>query len=295
MENLKRILTHLSAIAALTLTSCVSTPNKDRNDKVDLGDASAPTLSVINARIGDENETIRQHAETTGTASKAVQSTLEAVQGSVGESQKPAVAEAIQNTNQIANKSEQIISATSRIEKDVELLNMINGQIKELERKAADIKRIEAEARQKALEKLHGYIVAFWVIGFVVIVGGAVVSFWVNRTMGFMLMMVGAMMIGFASASQYYMEQIAQFGAFLLVGMILLGMFLLVRSLINAQRTSTAVTEIVQMIEVLKETMTDDEKARIFGPEGIASKTQSWITQEVVARIRAADEKKNQS
>lgn len=294
METLSTILTRLSVIATLTLTSCVSTPNKNRNDSVDVGDASAPTLSVLNARIGDENETIRQHAHATGEASKAVQTTLEAVQGTVGEGQRPAVAEAIHNTNQIANKSEQIVSATTRIKKDVELLNTINGQIKELERKASDIKKIEAEARQKALEKLHGYIVAFWVIGFIVIIGGAVVSFWVNRMMGMMLMMVGAMMIGFASASQYYMEQIAQFGAFLLVGMTLFGMFLLVRSMLNVHKTSTAVTEIVQMIEILKETMTDDEKARIFGPDGIASKNQSWITQEVVARIRA-NEKKIQS
>ena len=93
-------------------------------------------------------------------------------------------------------------------------------------------------------------------------------------------------MIGFASASQYYMEQIAQVGAILLIASIFGAVASLGWQMFKKKQTDQAMKEVVEMIEILRETMTDDERARIFGPEGLASKVQSDFTKKLVYEIK---------
>jgi hypothetical protein len=66
----------------------------------------------------------------------------------------------------------------------------------------------------------------------------------------------------------------------------LFGVGLLVWTMVTAKKTSTAVREIVEMMEILKESMLDSEKERIFGADGLASKVQSDITKEIIAKIK---------
>jgi hypothetical protein len=40
------------------------------------------------------------------------------------------------------------------------------------------------------------------------------------------------------------------------------------------------------MIQILKETMTEDEQRRIFGPEGVAARVQSDLTKKIIANIK---------
>jgi uncharacterized membrane protein len=126
----------------------------------------------------------------------------------------------------------------------------------------------------------------FWVIGFLLIAGGAAVAFFLNKTYGASLAFIGLLMIGFASASQYYMEEIALVGAILLVLGFLTAIGMIAWSTINAKRNGTAVREIVEMIQILKETMTPDEQERIFGVNGVAAQVQSDLTKEIIAKIK---------
>ena len=93
-------------------------------------------------------------------------------------------------------------------------------------------------------------------------------------------------MLGFASASQYYMEQIAFVGAILLVVGFLTAIGMVVWSAIYSKRNATAVREIVEMIQILKESMTPDEQNRIFGVNGVASQVQSEITMQIIAKVK---------
>ena len=274
--------------AALVLTGCHSTPKPQpvATPKINVGDKPTPVVTVVNGRIADENASISKNAKEITANSDSVGSTLNDIQSSVPEAKQPAVKEAIHTNTQIAAKSEQIVNSTARIASEVSTLNDINEQIKTLEKKASDIKALEAQARADALKKLYSYIVAFWAIGFLLIAAGAIVSFWVNKTMGGTIVLMGAIVLGFATASQYYMEQIAQVGAVVLVGLILGGVGMLVYNMVTAYKSSTAVKEIVEMIDILKETMTEDERNRIFGPDGLASTVQSDITKEVIAAVR---------
>jgi hypothetical protein len=187
----------------------------------------------------------------------------------------------------IANKAENIISSSDSIKKENDKLAKVIDEVKKNEDELAKLKDLINSKRLEALEKLYGYITMFWVLGFAAIVGGAVVAFLLgNRVFGSSIMIIGTMMVGFAAASQYYMEQIAQVGGVILVVSFVGGIAYLIWGLYRANTVSLAVKEVVEMIEILKETMTDSEKDRLFGKEGIADKVQSEITKQVVAKIR---------
>lgn len=187
----------------------------------------------------------------------------------------------------IANKAENIISSSDSIKKENDKLAKVITEVKKNEDELAKLKDLINSKRLEALEKLYGYITMFWVLGFAAIVGGAVVAFLLgNRVFGSSIMIIGIMMVGFAAASQYYMEQIAQVGGVILIVSFVGGIAYLIWGLYRANTVSLAVKEVVEMIEILKETMTDSEKDRLFGKDGIADKVQSDITKQVVIKVR---------
>ena len=73
---------------------------------------------------------------------------------------------------------------------------------------------------------------------------------------------------------------------FLLIVGFVAAVAMIVWSTVNSKRNATAVKEIVEMIQILKETMTEDEQKRIFGPDGVASTVQSDLTKEIIAKIK---------
>ena len=82
------------------------------------------------------------------------------------------------------------------------------------------------------------------------------------------------------------MDEIAMVGAVLLIGAFICSVGMIAWSTINSKRNSIAIREIVEMIEILKETMTEDEQKRIFGADGIAANLQSDLTKEIVHKIK---------
>ena len=180
----------------------------------------------------------------------------------------------------------QILDSATRIEAETVNLQNTTALVVSMEKQVAELTNAENITRQNSLETLYKYITLFWVIGFVVLAGGAVIAFMVNKTMGFSICVVGAIMLGFASASQYYLEEIAMGGGALLILMVVTGIGMVGWSLFKAKNTATAIREIVEMMEILKEDMTDSERSRIFGADGLATKVQSDLTKEIIQRIR---------
>ena len=190
-------------------------------------------------------------------------------------------------SNVIQNKADNIIESSNTIRKENDKLAKVIDEVKKNEDELAKLKDLVNSKRLEALEKLYGYVTMFWVLGFAAIVGGAVVAFLLgNRLFGSSIMMIGTMMVGFAAASQYYMEQIAQVGGVILVISFVGGIAYLIWGIYRANTVTLAVKEVVEMIEILKETMTDSEKERLFGKDGIADKVQSDITKQVVNKIK---------
>jgi len=193
---------------------------------------------------------------------------------------------AVDTLAKIDAKADNIYEAADEIQRETERLKNLTEEVETLERSLTSLRLMLEETRVKAMEKLYSYISMFWVIGFVLIAAGAAVAFFLNRTYGGSLAMLGVLMLGFASASQYYMEEIALVGAILLIVGFVASIAMIVWSTIKSKRNSTAIREVVEMIEILKETMTDSEKERIFGTDGLASRLQSDLTMEIIAKIK---------
>jgi hypothetical protein len=193
---------------------------------------------------------------------------------------------AVDTLAKIDAKAENISQSAEEIRRETERLKTLSEEVETLERSLTSLRLMLEETRVKAMEKLYSYISMFWVIGFVLIAAGAAVAFFLNKTYGGSLAMLGVLMLGFASASQYYMEEIALVGAILLIVGFVASIAMIVWSTIKSKRNSTAIHEVVEMIEILKETMTDSEKERIFGTDGLASKVQSDLTMQIIAKIK---------
>lgn len=193
---------------------------------------------------------------------------------------------ALESISEIKSHSDQIVEAGARVQAETSKMEVVATRIQDLEGRVAELESIEKEGRAQAMQKLYGYITLFWVIGFIVIAGGVAFAFFANKRMGLLAMLTGGLMIAFASASQYYLKEVALIGGVLLGGLVLMGVGILLWSMFQANRSATAMREVIEMIEILKETMTDGERERIFGPEGVASHVQSDFTKELIAKIK---------
>jgi len=257
--------------------------------------ASSTTLNSVVDHTEDSVEVIKADAEGIKKDTKIVREALSIGviydTESLGRDTQPSEAPrpsdvAVDTLAKIDAKANNISQAADEIGRETERLKTLTEEVETLERSLTSLRLMLEETRVKAMEKLYSYISMFWVIGFVLIAAGAAVAFFLNKTYGGSLAMLGVLMLGFASASQYYMEEIALVGAILLIVGFVASIAMIVWSTIKSKRNSTAIREVVEMIEILKETMTDSEKERIFGPDGLASRLQSDLTMEIVAKIK---------
>jgi len=187
-----------------------------------------------------------------------------------------------------------------RIEEALEDLDQANdrvgaavGQIEELEDLVADYETSDREVRREALENLHNYITLFFVMGFGMLVGGAFIAFWVNGRLGAVLLAIGILTVGFAAASQYYLEEIATVGLIVLIVGFVATIAVVGWMLVNGSRYEKAIEEIVELIEEMKEHLDTEERQEIFGRNGFASELQSPMTKKIVSQIKIKNNFKN--
>ena len=203
-------------------------------------------------------------------------------------------AEAIKETVDNSQK-EQI-----RIDESLEDLEQANnrvaaavGQIEQLEDLVKEYEQSDREVRKEALENLYNSITLFFVIGFAMIIGGAFVMFWVSKKLGATLLGIGFLTVGFASASQFYMEEIAQVGLYVLIGGFLLTAVIVGYMLLNGSRNEKALVEVVELIEEMKDHLTDKERKEIFGRDGFASRFTSPMTKKIISQVKIKNGFKN--
>jgi len=271
-------------VVAVTFSGCASTQNTHKPTVTE--GSSINTIQSITDHMDRDIADIKEDATYIQIESEKADKELDFMYERVATEDKPRMDNAIDSVWEMRTHADQIVVASDRLQEENDRLQEVMAQVKQMEDRVAELQNLEKEGRAKAMEKLYGYITLFWAIGFIVIAGGAAVAFFVSKKMGILLMMVGGVMIGFASASQYYLQEIALIGGILLIALILGGVGMLVWSMVKAQRSSTAIKEIVEMIEILKETMTEDENERIFGANGVASKVQSDLTREIIGQIK---------
>jgi Fe2+ transport system protein B len=180
-----------------------------------------------------------------------------------------------------------------RIEESLEDLEQANnrvaaavGQIEQLEELVREYEQSDREVRKEALENMHSYITLFFVIGFGMLVGGAFLTFWVNGKLGGVVLAIGVLTVGFAAASQYYLEEIAMVGLVVLIVGFLATIGVVGWMLIDGRNDKEAMKEIVGLIEAMKEHLTTEERKKIFGAGGVASSLTSDLTKEIIAKVK---------
>lgn len=185
-----------------------------------------------------------------------------------------------------------------RIEEALEDLNAANaraaaaiGQVEGLEELVIEYEQSDREIRQQAIQNMRGFVSLAFSIGFVMLVGGAFLAMKIDTKMGSAIMGVGILAIGFAAASQYYLEEIAIIGLVALVIGFILVMFLLGNTLVKGKGYEEATREIVELIEEIKDHMSDANldgmRKEIFGPNGFAIRFTNPITKKIIAEVKA--------
>jgi hypothetical protein len=253
----------VGTLLAISITGCKTTPTVEPSN----GSSSATLNSVVDY-TNRNIDSIKKDALDIKKTAKGI------------------VADDNSASNRIDIKADNIIESAAAISKETDTLKDLTSEVSKLETSLSNLRIAMDGAKVAAMERLYGYITMFWVIGFVLIAAGAAVAFFLNKGYGGALVLLGALMLGFASASHRYMDEIAMVGAVLLIGAFICSVGMIAWSTINSKRNSIAIREIVEMIEILKETMTEDEQKRIFGADGIAANLQSDLTKEIVAKIK---------
>jgi uncharacterized protein YdhG (YjbR/CyaY superfamily) len=187
-----------------------------------------------------------------------------------------------------------------RIDESLEDLEAANnrvaaavGQIENLEDLVAEYEQSDREVRKEALENLHSFITLFFVIGFGMLIGGAFLTFWVSGRLGGVVLAIGVLTVGFAAASQYYLEEIATVGLIVLIVGFLASLGVVGWMLIDGKNNKKAIAEIVELIEEMKEHLDTEERKEIFGRDGFASRMTSDLTKRIVAQVKIKNGFKN--
>ncbi len=257
---------------ASTVVDSVREQKEQTEEITDASDSIGGTLRDINSDADSILDDIALAPDSN------LDPTLDSIEDSA-ESIKERVDEAQLEQVRIEEALEDLESANARVSAAV-------GQIEQLEDLVKEYETSDREVRKEALENLHSYITLFFVIGFGMLVGGAFLTFWVNPKLGGVVLAIGVLTVGFAAASQYYLEEIAIVGLIVLIVGFLATIGVVGWMLIDGKKDKLAMKEIVGLIEAMKEHLTTEERKKIFGAGGIASTLTSDLTKEIIAKLK---------
>lgn len=202
----------------------------------------------------------------------------------------------LQNVTEIGNDSESIKREFILVRNENEkTLNM--GKF--LDHQAERILYLENETerlRNEAIKAIYQYLVWIFIIGFVVIIGGSVVAFFVGRQLGIAILSIGMLTLGFGAAATFYLKWIAVTGLVLIgvgvlstIGLLIYGVF---EDRAKKKKLAQATVENVKLIDAMKQKLPEKLKNEFFGEgniPGIAHTIQNNETQKLVANVRGKD------
>jgi len=202
----------------------------------------------------------------------------------------------------VADANRRIHDASRDIDKDMESVRValkdigtsaqkvagMGSDVRKLEAKIADLQKTAEILENENAKKLYDYIALFWVAGFLLIAGGIALAFFINRMAGGAIALTGVIVLGLASASQYYLKEIAQVGFVMLIAGMVGGVGFLVYMAWRQKRTDVALSEVVEMVDELKKDLTEEQLQKTFGDNGVAMSLYSSATRSLVDKKRSA-------
>ena len=275
-------------LSCILLTGCATTSYPTSNQN-----ASSIIINSTEEQI-EQTEEIKSASESISSNLHAIDSDSEIILNII------AITEPSEPLNQIEQHTDSIKESVDiafqeqiRIEEAIEDLENANHHAlqgvnltEDIEKELEELRQSDREIRKKALENLHSFITLFFVIGFGMLIAGAFVAFWVNGKLGTVILGIGFLTVGFASASQYYLEEIATIGLIILIIGLISTAGIIAWMLIRGRGNEKAIKEIVELIEAMKDKLTPEERKGIFGINGIAYRLTSDLTKKIIAEIK---------
>lgn len=277
-------------IILLAAVAAGCSAQEKRHAPVATDKSSLSMIASMAEHMERENEDIARDAVSIREDISSADKDLDSIYDMVPDAGQETLDIAIDKIWEAEQNAKQIADSAGRLQEEIDKLEVVTAQVKAVEDRVAELQGVEAETRAKAMEKLYGYITLFFALGFIIVTAGAALAFFVNKSMGFMIMLVGGIMIGFAAASQYYLQQIALVGGILLAILVASGLVFILLSALRGKKKDEALAEIVGIIKVLMETMEPGERDRIFGDGGLASKANSKMTKDIIAEMSSASQ-----
>ncbi len=191
---------------------------------------------------------------------------------------------------------------TEKLRATLEALKSVNseaqanlGEIEKLEASIANLEsqlwEQEAELKRQAIQRLYTYLGGMFAIGFLMVIGGAVLMIFVTKKGGLLLMGIGVLVIAVSAALTMYLEYVA------IAGLVILGMALAslvgygIYLAVKSNNAEKAVAEQTELLEVVKQDLSEESRKEIFGDgikRGLADEIQSKSTSKRVAAQRRA-------
>jgi uncharacterized phage infection (PIP) family protein YhgE len=268
-----------------TASTVVDSLREQREQTDEITDATGEIAGSLDSIDNQANSILNDIALVPEDRNYNIDPTLDSIENSA-EAIKEHVNDAEKEQVRIEEALEDLETANARVSAAV-------GQIEDLEDLVTEYEQSDREVRKEALTNLHSFITLFFVIGFGMLVGGAFLTFWVSRKLGGTVLAIGVLTVGFASASQYYLEEIATIGLIVLIVGFFAALGVVGWMLIDGRNNKKAIEEIVELIEETKDHLTPDERKEIFGRDGFASRMTSDLTKKIVAQVKIKNGFKN--
>lgn len=291
MDTMKKI---LCSVCLLTAIGCESPPKK----------TPAPTgnkdVASSNIRVQEKAvESAAKKVDNVQNLAENVIGEVDSVRGVLARVEMPiktrveteeSFASIISNSNMMRYQLETMKDDFFLIRGEYERFVQM-GEAMDVQAKRIDYLENEAERlRNSALEDIYDYLVWVFILGFLVVIGGSVVAFFVSRKLGVSILAIGIVILGFGAAATFYLQWIAVTG-FVLVGLgILSTVALLVYGIYEEsskkKKLENATIENVRLLDAVKKKLPEDSKEAIFGDGGVAQTIQNSDTQKIVAAVR---------
>jgi len=271
-------LNEINGVPVNTSSTVVDSVREQKEQANEITDASGAIQSELDSIDEEANSILNDIALVPEDRNYNIDPTLDSIENSA-EAIKEHVDGAEKEQVRVEEALEDLESANARVSAAI-------GQIENLEDLVQEYEQSDREVRREALENLHSFITLFFVIGFGMLIGGAFLTFWVSGKLGGVVLAIGVLTVGFAAASQYYLEEIATIGLIVLIVGFFAALGVVAWMLIDGRNDKKAVQEIVQLVEAMKDRLSSEERKEVFGPGGVATGLTNETTKKIISQIK---------
>lgn len=298
---MKKISIIMSLMFFLLLSSCESnkTINNDVSQQVEASlesqDNIADTIKDTTEDTINSSQNIIKDSENINQSSNIIKDsirdrrkiTVSDIQNAISQIDKSAN-HIKNNANNIITQQEDLIVTVESLEESTATLRRSLKEYKKLEeeivKKNAEIQELESDLLA-ASTKYIGMLIA---IGVVIMILGGLGFLW-NPKVGIVMLGIGALTTGVASAVIYYFGYFAMMGL-IVVGSGFLGLIIIMAYMfIKGNKLEKANEENIELIEIVKQELPEENKKQVFGDKlipGIADLIQSNSSKKIVQKVR---------